>query len=537
MATLLDLFAVGFSSEGVKDFEQNLKSTEKELDDTEKKVSSLEKELDELEAAEVRDGKAIAKTKIELSKSKDKVKELTESLKTMKSSGTAAITQIKSSFAKLTKTLGSLAVIGATIKKSLDFYEQGAQLDFLAQKTGVAIEALQNLGNASQKYGGSTETTANTIENLNTVETKEKALKYGIRIVGDNPEETFENIAAKMEKLKSESAKMNLAKDIGLDEATTRLVIDGVEKYRETIKRADKYRLYSEDDIKRMREYRQMQQDIRMGLESVFGTVYRSLLPAIMSVAKVVKNIIDWLVEHQGIVKIVALSVGIVGAIMAIKGAIGILSIALKALLANPVVLTIVAIIAAVAALIAIVNDFIVFLQGGDSVIGDLLAGWGFDVDQVRAKCLKAIEDIKKWISNFIAKLKEWGTNIKEFWDNVIPDWAKKGIGRMIPGFNIIQTAKQGGDMLRKYNSSKLNPVPQSAMSTYNQTSAINNNNNANTQQQIDTSKKYMSTFNEAPKKTTTINTINIQTQATNGAQVASELSNAISDYDDGIVA
>ena len=263
-----------------------------------------------------------------------------------------------------------------------------------------------------------------------------------------------------------------------------------------------------------------MQQDIRMGLESVFATVYRSLLPAVLAIMKPIRNIIDWLVDHQGLVKIIALSVGVVGGIMAIKGAIGILSVALKALLANPVVLTIVAIIAAVAALIAIVNDFIVFLQGGDSIIGELLAKWGFNVEEVRAKCLTAIENIKKAIANFISMLKGWGENITEFWDKVIPKWLKRGKGQ-----------------LKAYNSNELNMTPASAIGNYNQTSAINNNNNANTQSTIDNSRKMMSSINEAPRKTTNISSINIQTQATNGAQVAQEFASAISDYDDGIVA
>lgn len=74
-----------------------------------------------------------------------------------------------------------------------------------------------------------------------------------------------------MQTLKSEAQKLDLANSLGLDEATTRLLIQGVDRYREELKRTNKYKLYTKDDIERMRDYRQIQQDIRMGMESING--------------------------------------------------------------------------------------------------------------------------------------------------------------------------------------------------------------------------------------------------------------------------
>ena len=47
MANLLDLFAIGFNSDGIKKFEQELKSTKNSLDNAEKKVKALENSLEE----------------------------------------------------------------------------------------------------------------------------------------------------------------------------------------------------------------------------------------------------------------------------------------------------------------------------------------------------------------------------------------------------------------------------------------------------------------------------------------------------------
>ena len=53
------------------------------------------------------------------------------------------------------------------------------------------------------------------------------------------------------------------------------------------------------------------------------------------------------------------------------------------------------AIIAVVAILALLVDDFINFMQGNDSVIGTLLANAGVDVDKFRQNILKIWENIK----------------------------------------------------------------------------------------------------------------------------------------------
>lgn len=531
MAGLLDAFTIAFNSEGLQKFEQELKNNERELDKYQKQVVKLKKELDELEAAEEKDAAAIEKTKAALTTANAEVKRFGDAVETLKGRSEYQLLSLKKNFTNLVKTIGLLAGVGIAVRKSLQFYEQAEQLDFLAQKTGIAVEKLQELGNAASKYGGTTEGTATSVENIRT--NKEEYKKAGITI-GEDPTQTLENVARKMETLKSDTAKWDLANSLGIDEGTTRLLIQGVERYREELKRTSKYKLYTKEDIERMRDFRQVQQDIRMGLQSIFGAISRLLLPVLTVLAKAIRSVTDWLAEHEGAVKIVAtmLAVGaaITGIILLIKNLSSVLAFlngTLLKFLLNPVVLQIMAWTAAIMVLIVAIQDFVVFLQGGDSIIGDILKRMGFNVEEVRQNCLNFFNSLKEWVTGAIDRIRSLGgkfvelaNKIKALW-NAIPEPIKKGF--LIGGIPGAIGVAAGQKVLEKANNNKMNSVPAGASATYNQTQAINENNNKN-----------VKNTNNSNKKVVQINNVNIQTQASDPKGVAREVSN-VAEYDNGL--
>lgn len=522
MANLLDLFAIGFSSEGLKEFETNLKNTERELDKAEKEVTRLEKKLADLEKAENKDEKAIRAVKVALQEANDKVKMFGDELKTMQGKSEYQLVKLKQNFGNLTKTLGMLAAVGVAVKKSLDFYEQAEQLDFLAQRSGIAAEKLQALGNASKRYGGTTEGAAGTVENLRSQYQslrmgqgggglEQAAFKYGVAISSD-PEKMLENVARRMETLKSDAAKWDLAKTLGIDEGTTRLLMQGVEGYRKELERANKYKLYTKEDIARMREYQQIQGDIRLGLENVFGTIWRGLLPAITTVARAIRGVTDWLAEHEGLTKIIASLIGVATAVTAItlvvKNFTAILTFLNKVVLGfltNPVVLTIVGITVAVAGLIAVIQDFITWLNGGQAALAGL---WN-----AGARLFNGLKD----------KAKEFMDGLRSLWD-ALPDPIKKLIGMSNPITAAYTAVTTGKEMIEKYNKNPTNGVPAGAVSNYNQTEAINTTNNNNTKN---------ITNSNSSKKTVNIKEVNIQTQSSDPQAIADQVA-ALSDMDNG---
>lgn len=505
MAGFLDIFSVGFDSKELQEFNDKLKQTRSNLDKAEEDVKALEKELDNLDKAGGKDSDTFKAVSKRLNEAKDNVKKFENQIKTMEGRSEFQLQKLRQNFMKVVKAVGALAAVTATVKRSMAMYEEAEQIGNLAQKANVAVESLQRLGNAAKRFGGNTEASASTITSLQTKETKEKIVKAGIK-VGATPEQTLENIAAKMETLKSDAEKINLADSLGIDEGTTRLLIEGVQRYREELKRTDKYKLYTKEDIERMRDYRQIQADIRMGIESIQGTIARMLLPALTTMSKVIRGVTDWLAEHEGAVKIVATLVGIVAAVGAVIGVVKGLHMALTFLLANPVVLTIIGWSLAITAIIAVIQDFITWLQGGESALKGLWETGAKVFDWLKAKATGFID------------------SLKNLWDN-IPDPIKKMIGLSNPITGTMTMVNIAKEQIAKANNNPLNSVPQGAIQNYNSTVANNQNRNENTR-----------VSNNSNKKTTNIGTINIQTQATNGAEVARDIQ-SISQFDDGIVA
>lgn len=533
MAGLLDAFTIAFNSEGLQKFEQELKNNERELDKYNKQVVKLKKELDELEAAEEKDAAAIEKTKAALTTANAEVKRFGDAVETLKGRSEYQLLSLKKNFTNLMKIVGLLAGVGIAVRKSLQFYEQAEQLDFLAQKTGIAVEKLQELGNAASKYGGTTEGTAGTLENLRSQYNDVKSgkgndfQKKNGALFSDNPEQTLENVARKMETLKSDTAKWDLANSLGIDEGTTRLLIQGVERYREELKRTSKYKLYTKEDIERMRDFRQVQQDIRMGLQSIFGAISRLLLPALTVLSKVIRSVTDWLAEREGAVKIVATMIGLAAAIGMVITVGQALVALFDLIMLNPIVGFIMLIAASIALLIAIVQDFIVFLQGGDSIIGDILKRMGFNVEEVRQNCLNFFNSLKEWVTGAIDRIRSLGgkfvelaNKIKALW-NAIPEPIKKGF--LIGGIPGAIGVANGQKILESANNNKMNSVPAGASAIYNQTQAINENNNKN-----------VKNTNNSNKKVVQINNVNIQTQASDPKGVAREVSN-VAEHDNGL--
>lgn len=90
--------------------------------------------------------------------------------------------------------------------------------------------------------------------------------------------------------------------------------------------------------------------------------------------------------------------------------------------LLNVANLKVMAIIAVIVAIALIVDDFINFMQGNDSVIGDVLGKMGYDVDEVRDRIITAWNKVKGFLTNvWLAISGIAGTvsaKLKEFWVN-----------------------------------------------------------------------------------------------------------------------
>ena len=141
-----------------------------------------------------------------------------------------------------------------------------------------------------------------------------------------------------------------------------------------------------------------------LGITDGIGRFMVSAFNGVIAVLNRVRNAITWLGDRLGgldnLLKLLAISAGVffaafaISNISAISTALG--NIATKLRLIN---LRNIAIAAGVLLLALLVEDFISFMQGKDSVIGTLLANAGVDVDKFRQNVLKIWENIKAVLS------------------------------------------------------------------------------------------------------------------------------------------
>lgn len=161
-----------------------------------------------------------------------------------------------------------------------------------------------------------------------------------------------------------------------------------------------------------------------IGLTQTIAKFMTRAFDTIMSGLNKAKDVAEKVVERFGgienVMKFLAITAGLM--IAAFKGK-QILSF-LKTLtgLLNVANLKILAIVAVIVALALIVDDFINFMQGNNSVIGETLKGMGYDVDEVRDRIITAWNAVKGFLTQVWLALSGAAQavvgKLKEFWVN-----------------------------------------------------------------------------------------------------------------------
>lgn len=78
----------------------------------------------------------------------------------------------------------------------------------------------------------------------------------------------------------------------------------------------NKYVLFSRDDINNAKEFEQTMRDVRMGTASIGANIAQLLLPALTVLAKIAKQVVDFFVEHGDLIKasFIAIAIAITAA-------------------------------------------------------------------------------------------------------------------------------------------------------------------------------------------------------------------------------
>lgn len=403
---------------------------------------------------------------------------------------------LSSSFSNAVSSVGQLVATYVGFKAVLGgimgFSQQGEELALMAYNAGVGAETLERYGTALKNYGGGLSSAASTLSTLSSQlqdlrfggggAIREVALRYGISVSGKNgiatAEEFLRNIARRMESLGTQQ-QIDLGKRLGLDPATLALVRGGVANLNAELEKANKLSIYNSKDIEQSRKFQASLRELRAHLERISAIVLRSLLPVVTQVTDIISRFFSYIADHKGFV------LGFFGALASVLGVIAIASLAAS----WPIITMVGAFIAAGTAIGLLVDDFMTFAEGGESVTG---------------KVADAFADL------FLFLL-EVGEDIKDFfgglWDSIVDGFAG-AFGTILEYWDNIKSIFSGDIDVKGMMGKGVDVISDTASGLW--TSVTN-------------------MFGGASENKVNIDTINVNTQATDAAGIASGLSTELS--------
>lgn len=439
--TLIDSFLLQFGTEG-------LDKVATEMRQTEKQIEALKKKEKELKDAVKNGGEEAEKAKEELQKVSGQLKEQKDHLKKLSNSWDGMLVNLRKHQAEIIKIAGTFGGLFVAFRKVSDFAEKADTFGQLAQNAGVATDTLQDLTNAVEHWGGSAEGAAASVSMLSDSLTdiskggdggglKDITAKMGISTNVGSVDEFFENVAAKMDTLKTQAEKVQLGRELGLDDGTIQMLSQGLDGYKKQLEGISKYRVFTKDDISNARQFEMTMRDIRMGTAAIGANLAQLLLPVISKLAVGVKNVIDFFVDHSPFIKALLTLIGITLLPLVIQNVWKLGRALVAFAVSNPILAAIAVAIMLIAALI---DDLYTWLQGGDSLFGKFWEDLFGPADEARIKFQKFYEELKAFVKGLgviiltIGKLIWAYVNgvlklIQLIW-NAIPEPIKKLIGK-----------------------------------------------------------------------------------------------------------
>ena len=314
-----------------------------------------------------------------------------------------------------------IVALGAALSQAINYASEGEQLAGLSRQARLTTDKFQSLSNAAKKYGGTAGVVAQSMSILgdNLADLKNGGDGNGLRETLDsfniNPagikssEQFFYFISAKMGTLKTETAKIDLGRALGLDDATIQVLMGGLQKYNEELSNSSKYNVFSQEDLERSKELQEVLQNIGLGFKVVGNVISELLLPVIIPVFKAIQKVTDFFAENVEMLKLYILEiVGAIGTAL-IPTIVGIGSALLNLI---PVAISLIAsmfpifvIIAGVIALNYALGQLWAWISGKPSIFG---------------KWLGSFETFKEGIINGFKQIKhKIETILKNIWDSI----------------------------------------------------------------------------------------------------------------------
>lgn len=182
----------------------------------------------------------------------------------------------------------------------------------------------------------------------------------------------------------------------------------------------NKYALFTREDVNNARDYEMTMRDLRLGMSSIGANISRLLLPGLTAIAKVAKVVVDFFTQHGTFIKLMFIGIAAAITIATIPAIIN-MGVALWTAL-SPIIVPLGIIIGLITAIALVIEDLIVWVNGGESAFADL---WN--------EIFGGVEGAKKLFDELISVFRELWNVAKPILEGLL-DIILKGIFNALKG-------------------------------------------------------------------------------------------------------
>jgi len=297
--------------------------------------------------------------------------------------------------------------------------EQAAELGGVSKRLKMSIEDVQGWTGAIGKFGGSAQDFEGTLRGLNgqlarmatigksRAGTLLQSLGIDAGEVGRqrNALAVLEDLAGVMEQMAPDEAR-GIGAALGLDPSTIMLLQQGRDGMKDLIRQKKEDAVYTQEDADAVKAYSVEMGKLKKGFMGIMGVLFRSVLPAFTMVTKYIAQFVNYLRKHQTAIKAFFAMVSALVLGMLLPAFLTFF----RTLMANPMTWVILALVA----LAAVIEDLIVWMDGGESALDDFWEALFGD----RENAKKVFADIKdslnqlweriKFVLNYIGSGQAW---------------------------------------------------------------------------------------------------------------------------------
>jgi phage-related protein len=317
------------------------------------------------------------------------------------------------------KALISVLAVSAAVAstKAAIGYVEGIRMTSLA--IGESTENIDAWGRSTKKFGGDAETFQGTLKSLNTsiretAFTGDGAMSPMLRRLGLNLRDLSGNIKTPLQLLPeiadafkriSPAEATHLGNQLGLDQATIMLLLQGRKGVEDLVAQQKRYGVVTAEDAELTKKFTMQMND----LSSVWGSISRGIalesVPAITWFFEKLKVLGEFISDHKTLMQGAFIAVAAVLTTLYLPAMI---SVAAATLAATWPILLIVAAVAALAAAFAFAYDEVVnFMEGNDSLLGEAVKKWPVlgGIIKVIGEQIRVLANIAKWAAGFLSAM------------------------------------------------------------------------------------------------------------------------------------